>query len=131
MADSPKSPGPQGTPRRTSLPVAADAILPHDHPTGDEQQNFQASMAGQHGHWNHGHGSMPSLGNHGQNFDGMNGGFANMGNMGNMGGMGFNGVGDFNQMMNLMPNGMPNNTMGAFPNMMGRLIPNNPIYERR
>lgn len=26
---------------------------------------------------------------------------------------------DYSQMMQFMPNGMPNNMMGAFPNMMG------------
>ena len=44
-------------------------------------------------------------------FDGTNGGFPNLG---------FNGVGDFNQMMQFMPNGMPNNMMGTIPNMMGK-----------
>ena len=35
--------------------------------------------------------------------------------------MGFNGVGDFSQMMQFMPNGMSNAMMGgAFPNMMGK-----------
>ena len=43
-------------------------------------------------------------------FDGTNGGFPNLG---------FNGVGDFSQMMQFMPNGMPNPMMNAFPNMMG------------
>ena len=43
-------------------------------------------------------------------FDGTSGGFPNIG---------FNGVGDFNQMMQFMPNGMPNPMLGAFPNMMG------------
>ena len=42
-------------------------------------------------------------------FDGTNGGFS----------MGFNGMGDFSQMMQFMPNGMPNPMMGAFPNVMG------------
>ena len=43
-------------------------------------------------------------------FDGMNNGFANMG---------FPGTTDFNQMMQMMPNTMPNALMGTFPNMMG------------
>ncbi|KAI9837715.1 MAG: hypothetical protein M1819_006648 [Sarea resinae] len=42
-------------------------------------------------------------------FDGSNGGFPNMG---------WNGPGDFNQMMQGMPNGMQN-SWGGFPNMMG------------
>ncbi len=44
-------------------------------------------------------------------FDGTNGGFPNMG---------LNGMGDFSQMMQLMPNGMPNPMMGSFPNMTGK-----------
>lgn len=44
----------------------------------------------------------------------MNGGFPSMANMG---------MGDFNQMMQFMPNGMPNNMMGQFPNMMGMRPP--------
>lgn len=42
--------------------------------------------------------------------EGTNGGFLNMG---------LNGMGDMNQMMQFMPNGMPNNMMGMVPNMMG------------
>jgi len=45
-------------------------------------------------------------------FDGTNG-FPNMG---------FNGAPDFSQMMQFMPNGMPNNTITTFPNMMGKRI---------
>lgn len=45
-------------------------------------------------------------------FDGTNG-FPNMG---------FNGVGDFNQMMQSMPNGMFNPMMGSFSNIMGKLM---------
>ena len=36
--------------------------------------------------------------------------------------MGINGIGDFSQMMNFMPNGMPNPMMGSMPNMMGKHI---------
>lgn len=43
-------------------------------------------------------------------FDGMSNGFANMG---------FPGATDFSQMMQMMPNTMPNALMGTFPNMMG------------
>lgn len=46
-------------------------------------------------------------------FDGTNGNFPNMG---------LNGVGDFNQMMPMMQNGMMNNMMGSFPNMMGEQL---------
>ena len=34
--------------------------------------------------------------------------------------MGFNGMGDMNQMMQMMQSGMANPMMGNFPNMMGR-----------
>lgn len=44
-------------------------------------------------------------------FDATNGGFPNMG---------LNGMGDFSQMMQFLPNGMPNNMMNSFPNMMGK-----------
>ena len=44
--------------------------------------------------------------------EGMNGVFPNMG---------LNGATDFSQMMQFMPNAMPNAMMGAFPNMMGTL----------
>ena len=35
--------------------------------------------------------------------------------------MGFNGMGDMNQMMQMMQNGMANPMMAGFPNMMGKL----------
>jgi len=53
----------------------------------------------------------------GVGFDGMNGAFPNMG---------MNGMGDFNQMMQFMPNGMPNNMMGMVPTMMGTRTPKDP-----
>ena len=46
-------------------------------------------------------------------FDGTNGGFPNMG---------MNGMGDFSQMMQMMPGGMPNNMMGSFPGAMGQYL---------
>lgn len=54
--------------------------------------------------------NVPGMNIGGFGFDGTNGCFPSMG---------FNGVGDFNQMMQFMPNGMPNPIMGTFPNMMG------------
>ncbi len=54
-------------------------------------------------------------------FDGTTG-FANMG---------FNAAPDFSQMMQFMPNGMPNNAMGAFPNMMGKYPENRRRNKRR
>lgn len=50
------------------------------------------------------------MNNGGFGFDGTNG-FPNMG---------FNGVGDLNQMMQSIPNGMLNPMIGSFPNMMGK-----------
>ncbi len=72
-----------------------------------EQQQQQQSM-GQNEQWAQNNVQGMNIGGFG--FDGTNGGFPSMG---------FNGVGDFNQMMQFMPNGMPNPMMGAFPNMMG------------
>ena len=46
----------------------------------------------------------------GYGLSGLNGAFPNMG---------FNGMGDMNQMMQLMQNGMPNPMMANFPNVMG------------
>ena len=68
-----------------------------------EQTKQQEQAKGVNGAWPQGNGAGFSL-------EAMNGGFANVGNMG---------IGDFNQMMQFMPNGMPNNMMGQFPNMMG------------
>ena len=52
-----------------------------------------------------------SQGINGFGVNGANGAFPNMG---------FNGMGDMNQMMHLIQNGMPNPMMANFPNMMGR-----------
>jgi len=69
----------------------------------DQQSEQQGNMMGQSG---------PGQGmNAGFGFDGSIGGFPNMG---------MNGMGDFSQMMQFMPNGMQNNMMGSFPNMMGK-----------
>lgn len=57
-----------------------------------------------------GHGPLMSNGSFG--FDGTNAGFPPN--------MGFNGTGDFGQMMQFMPSSMQANSMGAFPNMMGK-----------
>lgn len=46
-------------------------------------------------------------------FDSINGGFPMMP---------FSGVGDFNQMMAMMPPAMQNNILGGFPNMMGMYL---------
>ena len=49
--------------------------------------------------------------NGGFGFDPTNMGFQNVN---------LNGAGDFNQMMQFMPNGMANSAMAGFPNMMGK-----------
>ena len=54
-------------------------------------------------------GSVTGMNNGTYGFDGVNGGFP---------GMGMNSSTDFGQMMPFMPNGMPHNPMGVFPNMM-------------
>ena len=72
----------------------------------DEQQKQQKQLYDQ---WVAMNGSVMGMNNGALGFDGMNGGFPNMG---------LNSPADFSQMMNFMPNGMQNNLMGAFPNMM-------------
>ena len=54
-------------------------------------------------------GSVPGMNNGAYGFDGVNGGFPNMG---------MNSSTDFSQMMPFMANGMPQNPVGVFPNMM-------------
>ena len=53
---------------------------------------------------------------------GMNGSFGFDGSSGAVPNVGFNGMGDFSQMMQFMPNGMPNPMMANFPNMMGKSL---------
>ena len=84
---------------------------------GDLDQQHQDH--GQNAQWSQENSAGPMFGKNGAGFDGVNGGFTNMGMTNNINNLGFNGVGDFNQMMQLMPNGMPNNMMGGFPNVMG------------
>ena len=80
-------------------------IVQH-HGDNEDQQKQQKQLYEQ---WMAMNGSFPGTNNGTYGFDGMNGGFASMG---------FNNPADFSQMMQFMPNGMQNNVMGAFPNMM-------------
>ena len=72
----------------------------------DDQQKQQKQLYDQ---WVAMNGSVIGMNNGALGFDGMNGGFPNMG---------LNTPADFSQMMHFMPNGMQNNLMGTFPNMM-------------
>ena len=72
----------------------------------DDQQKQQKQLYDQ---WVAMNGSIMGMNNGALGFDGMNGGFPSMG---------LNPPADFSQMMHFMPNGMQNNLMGAFPNMM-------------
>lgn len=76
----------------------------------------------QNGQWGSENGMGPMFGGGGSGFDTMSGGFPGMGNMNNVGNMGFNGIGDYSQMMNFIPNGMPNNMMNPFSNVMGMFV---------
>ena len=111
MADLSQSPGTE-IPRRASTQTAGDGSIGQektdDHEKEMEQQ--QQSM-GQNEQWAQNNVQGTNLGGFG--FDGTTGGFPSMG---------FNGMGDFNTMMQFMPNGMPNPIMGAFPNMMGEQL---------
>ena len=78
---------------------------------GNEQPKAQGPTNFENGQWPQSNAS--GMTNTGFGFE-TNGGFPNMANMG---------MGDLNQMMQLMPNGMPNNMMGQFPNMMGMSPP--------
>ena len=83
----------------------------HQQPSEDieGQQKQQKQLYDQ---WIAMNGSVPGMNNGVYGFDGVNSGFPNMG---------LNGSADFNQMMQFMPNGMQNGSMGAFPNMMCKL----------
>lgn len=81
--------------------MVPDAAVGYEQPQAQELTNVES------GQWSQGGGA--GMTNTGLGFE-MNGGFPNMANMG---------MGDFNQMMQFMPNGMPNNMMGQFSNMLG------------
>ena len=86
---------------------------------GQDQKGGGADQSGQNGQWSNNVGVGQSLPVGAAGFDGTNGGFPSMG--------GFTGAGDFSQMMQLMPNAMPNSLMSAFPNMMGMFDKDQPV----
>ena len=106
-----QSPGPQSTPRRASTQTAGDGSFVQDLSDQNEQPKQQAQGQIDKIQWSQNNGS--GMNNNGFGFD-MNAGFPNITSMG---------VGDFNPMMQFMPNGMPNNMMGQFPNMMSTRLP--------
>ena len=87
----------QGPHEQDSQQQSGDAV---------DQQKQQKQLYDQ---WVAMNGSVVGMNNGALGFDGMNGGFPNMG---------LNTPAEFSQMMQFMPNGMQNNLMGAFPNMM-------------
>ena len=82
---------------------------------GGEQQGLAApEQQGQSGQWGSGQNSIQGqsfAGNFG--FDGTSNGFSALGNYPQ---------GDFNQLMQFMPNGMSSSGLGGFPTMMGKLL---------
>ena len=107
MADLFQSPDAE-IPRRASTQTAGDGSVGQEKTDDNEKQVLQQQSMGQNEQWSQNNLQGTNLSGFG--FDGTNGGFPSMG---------FNGMGDFNQMMQFMPNGMPNPMMGAFPNIIG------------
>ena len=95
--------------RRESTQTAGDGNNRLDGETEGEKQSDQQGV-GQNQQWD--------TNNEAQ--QGMNNGAFGMDSATGFPTMGLNGMGDYNSMMQMMPNGMPNPMMGAFPNMMGK-----------
>ena len=110
LINSLQSPGPQDTPRRASTQTAGDGSFVLDATDEKEQTKQQEQAKADDTQWSQSNSSGMNSNDFG--FD-VNGGFPNMANMG---------MGDFNPMMQFMPNGMPNNMMGQFPNMIGKQL---------
>ncbi|KAL8870157.1 MAG: hypothetical protein Q9174_003735 [Haloplaca sp. 1 TL-2023] len=89
---------------------AEDAAQGQESSKQDDAQQLSNGQGSQsqvtNGQWPMGGGMGPGMNSSGYGFEGMNQGFP---------GMPFNNTGDFSSMMQFMPN----NAMGAFPNMMG------------
>lgn len=77
-----------------------------------EQEQSREQRVNEHEQWRVNNGSGPLINNGNFGFDATLSTFPTN--------MGFNGAGDFSQMIQFMPNSMPTNSMGAFPNMMGK-----------
>ncbi|KAL9125751.1 MAG: hypothetical protein Q9217_005098, partial [Psora testacea] len=105
-----ESPGPQGTPRRASTQTLDNGSTTQEKAEENEQKPEQQQQQQQQQMGNMVGQKMFNEMNGGFGFDGTNGAFPNMG---------FNGMGDISQIMQFMPNGMPNPMMAGFPNMMG------------
>ena len=73
---------------------------------GAEQRRKNGELQDQNGQWSSNVGAGQGMLDGTFGFNAMNGGFPNM-------------TSDISQMMQFMPNGMQNNFMGTFPNMMG------------
>jgi len=98
-------------PRRDSTQTAGEGSVGQEKVDDGGKQSGRQQASGQSQQWANMNGMGQGMNNASFGFDGTHG-FPNMG---------LNGMGDFSQMMQFMPNGMPNPTMGAFPNMMGKL----------
>ena len=107
--DFTQSPGPDVA-RRASTQTAGDGGGVQEKETDNDKQSEHQSTTGENQQLAANNGFEQGMNSGALGFDGANSGFPNMG---------LNGMGDFSQMMPFMPNGMPNNMMGAFPNMMG------------
>ena len=112
VTDFCKSPGAE-IPRGASTQPAGDGSVGRERTVDNEKQLEQQQQQPlvQNELW--APNNMQGMNMGGFGFDGTNGGFPNIG---------FNGMGDFNQMMPFLPNGMPNPMMGTFPNMMGEQL---------
>jgi hypothetical protein len=96
-----------------STQTAGDGSVGQEKGDAIEKNVEQQQAVGQNEQWAATNGFAQGMNNGALSFDGTNGGFANLSNMG------MTGMGDLSQMMQFMPNGMPNPMMGSFPNMMG------------
>ncbi|KAL6716904.1 hypothetical protein ACLMJK_004816 [Lecanora helva] len=103
-----ESPGPDVA-RRASTQTAGEGSGDSERANGAEKQSDQQQAANNQ-QWAANNGFEQGMSSGAFGFDGTTGGFADMA---------MNGMGDFSQMMQLMPNGMPNPMMNSFPNMMG------------
>ena len=105
-----QSPGPEVT-RRASTQTAGEGNGEQERGDESEKHSEQQQASGSNQQWTANNGVEHGANNGVFGFDGNVGGFQNMG---------LNGMGDISQMMQLMPNGMPNPMMGSLPNMMGK-----------
>ena len=110
FANQIQSPGPEVA-RRASTQTAGEGGVGQENGVDGEKQTEQQQGMAQDQQWAASNGFNQSMNGGALGLDGAAGGFPNMG---------LNGMGDFSQMMQFAPNGMPNAMMGSFPNMMGK-----------